>query len=72
MQKIKHYLRHENKENKQNYIVRYEDVKQQKTTKKLFSFMSNLQTYYYIWHHRYHVIAIKQKIMERGGQVGNS
>ena len=29
------------------YIVRYQDVKQWKTTNKLFSFMLKLQTYYH-------------------------
>ena len=44
-----HYLGHENKvnENKKYHIVRHYGLKQSKTTKKLFSFISNLQTYYH-------------------------
>ena len=46
---IKHYLRHKNKvnENEVSYCeaLRCETIKN--TTKKLFSFMSNLQTYFH-------------------------
>ena len=46
MQKIKHYLRHENKVNENKVLcckaLRSETIQ---NNKKLFSFMSNLQTY---------------------------
>ena len=49
MWKIKHYLRHENKATKIEYYhaAGFQDVKQSKTPKKLFIFMSNLQSYYH-------------------------
>ena len=49
MKKIKHSMRHDSKVNENNGII-LQGIKlrnKSKTTKKLFSFMSNLQTYYH-------------------------
>ena len=47
MQKIKHYLRHKNKVNKNKDLSYCEALRYMWNNKKLFSFMSNLQTYYH-------------------------